>query len=79
MKRTRILKGKKTKSVGYLIVLVSILNMIVDILNGKHFALNQHYVEIINSLIGIGFIFLRSALPKEFLKHDDVIIDKTLK
>ncbi len=79
MKRARILKGKKTKSVGYLIVLVSILNMIVDILNGKHFDLNQHYVEIINSLIGIGFIFLRSALPKEFLKHDDVIIDKTLK
>lgn len=54
----------RTKMMGYLIVIVSLLNTVIDIFNGNGFDLSTHLNEIIAALGGAGLVFLRSAVEK---------------
>jgi hypothetical protein len=54
----------KTKIIGYLIVVLAVLKMAVDLLDGNGFDLNLHFNEIAAALGGAGLVFLRSAVDK---------------
>ena len=54
----------KTKIVGYLIVLVAVVNFVIDVLNGGGINFAQHFDTISAALAGAGLVFLRSAVQK---------------
>jgi len=54
----------RTKIAGYLLIAVSIMNTLVDILNGGGFEASSHLNNIVVALNGAGFVFLREAIAK---------------
>lgn len=60
----KILDGKNTKIVGWLLVAISILNLVVDLFDGNGVDLQKHYETIVSALIGAGFIAQRKATEK---------------
>ena len=54
----------KTRIIGYLLLLVAVLNFVIDILNGGGLNLSQHFDSLLAALNGAGLIFLRNAVAK---------------
>lgn len=59
------LSGKRTIIVGYLIVLVALLNFCIDILDGNGVDLKTHFESITTGLTGVGLITLRKGIKKD--------------
>ncbi len=58
----------KTKLVGYLILVVSLLKIAIDALNGGDFDVMGHFDEVAAALGGLGLVFLRGGVTKEAAK-----------
>lgn len=55
----------KTKIAGGLMIGVSVLNIIIDALNGQATSnIGSHINNVMGALAGSGFIFMRSAIDK---------------
>jgi hypothetical protein len=57
-----MLKGKRTKIVGYLMIAVALCGVAIDALDGGGFVIGGHVKELTLALEGAGFVFLRKAL-----------------
>lgn len=54
----------KTKIVGWLIVLMSVVKIAIDALDGGSFNISMHWEELTTALAGAGLVFLRSGVSK---------------
>lgn len=53
-----------TKIAGYLMIVASLINVAIDVLNGGGFDLSAHYTSVMGTLVGAGFIRNRMAIDK---------------
>lgn len=62
----------RTKLVGYLMILVSVTNLVIDILNGGGVNFPHHFETISTALTGAGIVFMRDAISKISLTSEEI-------
>ena len=61
---SEIMKDKRTKAVGYLMIVAAVVNVVVDVLNGGSFNFSEHLNAMFVASTGAGIIFMRDGIKK---------------
>lgn len=57
-----MLKGYKTKIVGWCMFVIAVASVVKDLFDGGDFNFSAHYDQVELALMGLGFVTLRGAI-----------------